>query len=348
MASTPLPPSLLRRLSLRGWNLSAVTPLPGDVSRRRYYRVRRPKGGSAILAVYPEDLRPVCRRFLATGRLLTAAGVPVPEVLDAECEASGEAEGLGWMLLEDAGGATLFDLFAGRRDPWAELEPYYRRAAELAGRIAALPAPAAAALNPPLDGGLLRRELEQTWEAFFEPRGLARSRGLGARLAKTLEALCETLAAEPLAPCHRDFMVRNLVPRPDPRPGRLPEVVVLDHQDLRLGPRGYDLASLFDDSLFPPRPWVDRLLTELASDAAGEPGSAPRLGYHRAAAQRTLKAVGTFARHGAPRHRALIAPTFERALEHLSRLPEAAALSRGGQTAGLRALAAFPRGDLVD
>lgn len=348
MASTPLPPSLLRRLSARGWKVSAVTPLPGDVSRRRYYRVHLPEPGPAILAVYPEDLRPVCRRFLATGRLLTAAGVPVPEILDAECEDPGEAEGGGWMLLEDAGAATLFDLFAGRDDPWAELEPYYRRAAALAGRIAALPAPSVAALNPPLDGGLLRRELEQTWEAFFEPRGLARSRGLGARLAEVLEALCEALAAEPQAPCHRDFMVRNLIPRFGPRPGEPPDLIVLDHQDLRLGPRCYDLASLFDDSLFPPRPWVDRLLTEPAVGAAGEPGSAPRLGYHRAAAQRTLKAVGTFARHGGPRHRALIPPTFERALEHLARLPEAADLLRGGQAAGLRALAVLPRGDLVD
>jgi aminoglycoside/choline kinase family phosphotransferase len=118
-------------------------------------------------------------------------------------------------------------------------------------------------------------------------------------------------------------MARNLVPRPRPRPaasGDEAALVVLDHQDLRLGPPGYDLASLLNDSLFPPAEleegWLARVLP---------PGEAPRLAYHRAAAQRTLKAVGTFAafaRRGSDRHLPLIPPTLERALYHLGRLPE--------------------------
>ena len=51
--------------------------------------------------------------------------------------------------------------------------------------------------------------------------------------------------------------------------------------------------------------------------------------YHRAAAQRTLKAVGTytsFALRGADRHLPLVPPTLERCLAHLARVPEGAPL----------------------
>jgi aminoglycoside/choline kinase family phosphotransferase len=101
-------------------------------------------------------------------------------------------------------------------------------------------------------------------------------------------------------------------------------VGVLDHQDLRLGPPAYDLASLLNDTLFPP-PAVE---AELLRRAA--PSAAARERYHRAAAQRTLKAVGTyaaFARRGMERHLPLISPTLGRGLAHLARTPEGAPLA---------------------
>ncbi|MGD2116002.1 MAG: hypothetical protein PVG07_13170, partial [Acidobacteriota bacterium] len=47
--------------------------------------------------------------------------------------------------------------------------------------------------------------------------------------------------------------------------------------------------------------------------------------YHRAAAQRTVKAVGSyaaFAARGDARHMPLVEPTLQRALDHLGALPE--------------------------
>jgi len=115
--------------------------------------------------------------------------------------------------------------------------------------------------------------------------------------------------------------VRNLMPfpRPQGRQGPAQIIAVLDHQDLRLGPPGYDLASLLNDTLFPPPAAEEELL------AAAAPTAGQRLGYHRAAAQRVLKAVGTyaaFARRGADRHLPLIPGTLARGLGHLGRLPE--------------------------
>lgn len=300
-----------------------LTPLAGDVSTRRYDRLGTASGGSAVLAVYPPSPPGACRRFVATGRLLESAGVPVPRVLAHDCDR-------GWMLLEDLGAETLYDR-AGR--PWEELTPYFDTALELARRIARLPAREVAALSPPLDGPLLARELAQTWELFLEPRGLAGAGTGRRRLRELLEGLCARLGEEPPVPCHRDFMARNLIPRPRPRPRPRPvaagaggaALVVLDHQDLRLGPPWYDLASLLNDSLFPPAELVEGWLARTLP-----PGEAPRLAYHRAAAQRTLKAVGTFAafaRRGSDRHLPLIPPTLGRALHHLRRLPEARELA---------------------
>ena len=109
---------------------------------------------------------------------------------------------------------------------------------------------------------------------------------------------------------------------------------VLDFQDLRLGPPAYDLASMLNDSLFPAaeleRGWVERFV----------PAAVGVEGYLRAVAQRTLKAVGTFARfaeRGDARHLPLVAPTLERAARALSRLPETA-----GEFAPLAARLAGP------
>jgi len=286
-----------------------VRPLPGDVSPRRYYRVTLGDGASAILATYPPEMRDTCPRFLHTTSLLEAAGVRVPRVLESDCEA-------GWMLVEDLGPETLGDWGRGR--PWSELADRFEHAVEIARRISRLPLDGLAELNPRLGRELLARELAQTWDLFLERRGLVSDPALARELRTALEALCEALGEEEPVSCHRDFMVRNLMPLAD---GGL---AVLDHQDLRLGPPLYDLASLFNDTLFPPPEAEEALLAA----ALGTP--ADRLRFDRAAAQRTLKAVGTYAKfalQGADRHVPLIAPTLARFVKHFSRIPEGAALA---------------------
>ena len=292
-----------RWLDRSGHPPSRLEPLAGDVSARRYLRAGT-AGRSLIVAVYPPPMRDTCRRFLTTTGLLREAGLRVPEVVAADCA-------LGLMLLEDLGPMTLYDL---RREPWGTLRPHFEQAVEDAARIGRIDPGALVVLSPPLDEDLLTRELEQTWRSFLTPRRLGGGKRATAELRAALAELCHQLAEEPRAPCHRDYMARNLVPLPEGRLG------LLDHQDLRLGPPFYDLASLLNDSLFPP----DESVAELLGQAAGE------LGYHRAAAQRTLKAVGTFAtfaERGDPRHLGLIHPTLGRALEHLLRVPETTAIA---------------------
>jgi aminoglycoside/choline kinase family phosphotransferase len=290
-------------LSQLGYPPREILSLTGDVSPRRYARVLLDGGATAILATYPDEVRDVCPRFLHTGELLTGAGVRVPRVFASSCE-------YGRMLLEDFGPRTLGEQ---QERPWSELRLDFAHALELIARIAALPVEAVAGLNPLLGRELLRRELAQTWDLFLAPRALTGGPALTAALEAALDTLCERLGEETPVPCHRDFMVRNLMPLAD---GSL---VVLDHQDLRLGPPFYDLASLLNDTLFPPPDAEEALLAAVA------PAPADRVRYHRAAAQRTLKAIGTyakFARMGADRHLPLIAPTLAQFVKHFSRIPE--------------------------
>ena len=82
------------------------SPLAGDLSQRRYFRIALDQGGSLLAAYYPESLRAAMVRFVAAQSLLAGAGVRVPGVLHSSFER-------GWMLVEDLGAATLFDLGSG-------------------------------------------------------------------------------------------------------------------------------------------------------------------------------------------------------------------------------------------
>jgi N-acetylmuramate 1-kinase len=293
-----------------GLRLREHEPLSGDVSPRRYARLAFTDGTTAILATYPPEVRDTCPRFLTTTAILSQAGVRVPRVLAEACD------GPGWMLLEDLGPRTLGD-WKGR--PWSEVAGYYEDALEIAERISRLPAAGLADLNPGLGRELLAKELAQTWDLFLAPRELTGGPVLEAALRETLDAVCTKLGEEEPVPCHRDFMARNLMPIPGTS-----RLAVLDHQDLRLGPPLYDLASLLNDTLFPPAQVEDAMLAKALATPAD------RIRYHRAAAQRTLKAVGTyasFARRGADRHLPLIPETLSRCLDHLARVPESAALA---------------------
>ena len=307
-------------LATHGWADADIEALQGDVSPRRYLRVRRRAAARAstlaILAVYPESVRPSAARFLRTGALLDAAGVRVPRVLAVDLDA-------GLMLIEDLGRETLYE----RALDWSGRAPWWQKAATTIRALREIPATALVDLNPALDTELLRRELRQTAELVLEP-ALGGEQALLDDTNAALDAVCVALGAAPAVPCHRDYMARNLVPLADG------DLAVLDHQDLRLGPPAYDWASLLNDSLFAPPGLESALLAD-----AGEAGVEVEA-YRQAAVQRGFKAAGTFvsfSRRGSDRHLPLVAPTLARALAHLSALDLAPGLAPALGTALRRA-----------
>ncbi len=90
-----LPLGIDEFLAKSGWGDARIDPLPGDASFRRYFRLKRPGGESAMLMHAPpphEDPRP----FLTVAQWLTDRGLRAPAIM------AGDAAG-GWVLLEDFG-----------------------------------------------------------------------------------------------------------------------------------------------------------------------------------------------------------------------------------------------------
>jgi len=323
-----LPPRALETLREHGVELRGVAPLAGDVSLRRYFRVGLGADRTAILATYPREIAATCGRFVRSTEILATSGIRTPEILLPLCDD-------GLMLLEDLGERTLFDL---RNQPWDVLTAYLKHAAELISAIASIPPESVRGLNPPLDQELLAAELTRTWALLLGDGGVLPG-SLPSALDRALEEMVARLSTSEQLPCHRDFMARNLVPLPE-----APALAVIDHQDLRMGPKAYDVAALLNDSLYPP-PDVEIRISASLLGSSGE-----ILDYHRAASQRTLKAVGTFvafARRGDSRHTGLIRPTLECARRHLLELPEMAALGSAIDTLWSELIAALPAAEVA-
>ena len=288
--------------------------MAGDVSARRYARLRLESGEQFVVCAYPDDMEDVAARFLAATELLNSGGVPVPRV---ERHSRGERV---WTLLEDLGPQTVFDRGEGGDLSPTELDRCLTEALAHVDRIQLLSPDRVRALgSPPLDRKLLMAELDLTWERLLEPRGLVRDRTLAEQLRALCSLVCERLGSAAPVPCHRDFMVRNLMLRTSAREEAVAEVVVIDHQDLRLGPPHYDLASLLNDSLTLSAGQRRRRLAVLGEDVD------EIALYHAAVAQRMLKIAGTFAHFAAlgnDRHLPLIRPALRRFFGALDALPE--------------------------
>jgi len=79
---------------------SAVIPLTGDASTRRYFRVIPADGPSLVLALHEGPIEIATLPFINVGRLLERMGLPVPAIL-------GHSDGLGILALQDLGDVTL-------------------------------------------------------------------------------------------------------------------------------------------------------------------------------------------------------------------------------------------------
>jgi aminoglycoside/choline kinase family phosphotransferase len=308
----PAPPTALdltHWLDRFGRRASRVTPLAGDVSPRLYFRVTLAGGASAVVAWYPPALAERFDTFAETTGLLERIGVRVPRILERDADTR-------LMLLEDGGDLAVADLPCGS----ARVEGLYRRALRHAARIAALAPADVPAANPPLAEALLRRELDQTWRSFLD-QDLADDAGLRRELEAALDAVCRGLGGLQLAPCHRDLMARNLLVKPI---DSTDELFVIDHQDLRLGPPFYDVASLLHDSTRLHQDQIARFEAEVLAGAAHE-------AYARVCVQRLFKIVGTFhafAARGHTRHLSLVPASLRAALQKLRTLPEGADVAR--------------------
>ena len=263
---------------------SAVIPLTGDASTRRYFRVIPADGPSLVLALHEGPIEVATLPFINVARLLERMGLPVPAVL-------GHSDGLGILALQDLGDVTLqAHLGAGTLTEHASL---YRQAVAfvdvLQRRGRELESPEHAPYQVAFDVEKLTWELDYFVRHFLEGyRGVTLSAAERTALAGEWAAIVEELAAEPRVLCHRDYHSRNLMLHEG-------QLYIIDFQDARLGPDTYDLVSLLRDSYVD---ISDRELDELVAYFAALRGIADTSEFRRRfdlmAVQRNLKALGTF------------------------------------------------------
>ena len=321
---------------------SSVTihKLTGDVSTRAYYRAGA-GGKSLIVSLYGapfdetesaadrlsalEALNPSARLTFASDpcahieatRLFLDAGLPVPRILATEGRH-------GLMLFEDVGDLRLQDWLADR--PAAEVREAYLRAARLIVRIQAATKQALGAGSicsvMAFDEAKLRWELDFFFANYFD-------RYLSLRLDPTeaggaredFRALASELASRPRVLTHRDYHARNLMMHAG-------EMFIIDHQDARMGPASYDLASLIYDPYTSltselTAELIERFIEMKSQSGMTFEGADFRRELELMITQRMLKAIGTYASQAAQNnftYVAYIEPALNRAIAAMRKL----------------------------
>lgn len=252
-----------------------LTPLAGDASTRHYFRYES-TNGPRILCRYPNLSQ--LQRFVNANHLYRALELPVPRLISIRPR---ELE----IVQNDLGDETLEKALAANDPAAAAL---CMQAVDFLARIA----PVAKRVDYELPQPLFARgrfEMNFFLAKFVAHHSVRAGRTIAAtRLRFELRDLLRRIDRLPAVLCHRDYHRRNLMVT---RRGGKPQLVIIDHQDTRLGPAYYDLASFLYDSYgtFPARQRA-QLARRLNADLADPAFRLPAL-------QRSLKALGTFGMH---------------------------------------------------
>ncbi len=268
-----------RFLANTDWSDAARATLAGDASNRRYLRLTRADGSTAVLMDAPPERGEDVRPFLRIADHLRSLGLSAPAILARDA-------GTGLLLLEDLGDALFARVLEDRPDREAQL---YTAATELLADLHRHdPPPDLATYGP---------------EVMADRAALALDWYAGGADAATRAAFVEAIASDlshlatPLdVLVQRDYHAENLLWLPD-RAG-IARVGLLDFQDAMKGHRAYDLVSLLQDARRDvPREteqaMIARYLDRTGLDAAGFQAA-----YHALGAQRNLRILGVFARLG--------------------------------------------------
>lgn len=271
MADLTLPAGTDEFLTRHGWAGATVTPLAGDASFRRYFRVVDGQRRAILMDAPPphEDPRP----FLDVAGWLCERGFAAPAVHGAEPEA-------GLVLLEDFGDDRMRE--AVDADPVAGVV-YYEAAVDLLVELARHPA------GPfsPYDGEVLQREAALLTQWYCPAVGLEVDQP---GYAAAWDAVLPHALTDEAVTVLRDYHAENLM-----LVGENHRLGLLDFQDALAGHPAYDLVSLLQDARRDVEPAVEAamLARYRAATGAGEDFMAA---YHVLGAQRNAKIIGIFTR----------------------------------------------------
>ena len=292
------------RLPFEG-QFKALTPLAGDASNRRYFRIEL-IGGAPSSVILMQLAEPEAFKqseeavsgaahhvtelpFLNILSHLSKAGVCVPRLYHYD-------QAAGLLYLEDFGDLTLSD--ACREASAEDLEMRYTQAVDalvhMQSKATSLVDQHCLAFHRSFDVPLLMWEFDHFLEYGIEARRGTPMTDEGRReIRRGFEKIAELLAGQPRVFVHRDYHSRNLMVDGT-------RLGVIDFQDALMGPATYDLASLLRDAYIElDEAMIDRLINRYLDQLAPHRQLwANREAFRRlfdfTSIQRNLKAAGRF------------------------------------------------------
>ncbi len=268
---TSLPDELAPFLDDAGWRDATVTPLAGDASFRRYFRIVADNGRKAMLMHAPpphEDPRP----FVAMTDYLIDNQFRAPAIFAAD-------PSQGFVLLEDFGDSRMRE----HLDEFPDEElPVYRQAVDTLVRLAKAPAASVA----PYDEAAYLRETALLAEWYLPAMGIEADVGHYDQLWKSALA---PLHAVPRVTVLRDYHAENIMLLDDGSQG------LIDYQDALAGHPAYDLVSILQDARRDVSTTIEAAMIAHYTDNA-QPDYDLALHYALLGAQRNAKIIGIFTR----------------------------------------------------
>jgi len=257
------PASAPEFLDRAGWGGAVITPLAGDASFRRYFRILGPNGNAVLMDAPPphEDTRP----FLMVADHLHRLGFAAPRILARDTDA-------GLVLLEDFGDDRMREALDA--DPSRE-DAIYTQAIDLIRDLHQHPG----GDLPPYDMAVYQREAGLFPEWYMPAVGLDVPSGWAEAWAEALAPIADDQSTTVL----RDYHAENIMLLPDGSLG------LLDFQDALAGHAAYDLVSLLQDARRDVSP-------DLEARMLGYYGAVDRAAYALLGAQRNAKILGIFTR----------------------------------------------------
>lgn len=258
-------------LETHGWDGAVVSPVAGDASFRRYFRVTSTNGKKAILMDAPpphEDPKP----FIDIAEYLLAAGFRAPAIWAKDLSR-------GLVLLEDFGDRRMREHLD--EHPEDEIAIYQQAIDTIVG-LSSVPC----ADLPQYDEAAYLREVQLLTQWYMPAMGLPVDQA-------AFDAVW-TDALEPVANCQsvtvlRDYHAENVMLLDDGEQG------IIDFQDALIGHPAYDLVSLLQDARREVSPELEAAMLRYYQEQANA-GTDFGLHYALLGAQRNTKIIGIFTR----------------------------------------------------
>ena len=267
-----IPPAGLNDfLESHGWAAAQVSPVAGDASFRRYFRIGSAARGKAILMDAPpphEDPRP----FIHIAQYLNGYQFRAPEIFATDLTH-------GFVLLEDFGDRRMREhLDAHPEDEVA----VYRAAIDAIVRLSATPP----VQTQPYDMATYMHEVQLLSEWYMPAMGLDFDSGEFDRMwAQALAPLSDYQKVTVL----RDYHAENIMLLDDGQQG------MIDFQDALVGHPAYDLVSLLQDARRDVSPALEAEMRAYYHETA-QPDADFDAHYALLGAQRNTKIIGIFTR----------------------------------------------------